>query len=365
MLMRAHGLRQRRRARPDSFAKGESHLYLLSMTGIDDSFHGTCVLPATPEGLARAGALLRAGRLVAFPTETVYGLGADAANAEAVAAIYAAKERPRFNPLIAHYPDVADALRHGRFDAAALRLAHAFWPGPLTLVVPRGADCSVCDLASAGLDSVAMRVPSHPVARALLREAATPVAAPSANRSGRVSPTIAAHVLADLDGRIAAVIDGGETDVGVESTIVSCLGDRPVLLRPGGVTREALEAVLGHAIADAPAHHDDADADAPVAPGQLASHYAPRAQVRLDARDIRRGEAALLFGQPLPGAEGAAACVNLSVTGDLAQAAARLFSSLRALDRPDVTTIAVAPIPDAGLGEAINDRLRRAAAPRP
>ncbi|MGV6874943.1 L-threonylcarbamoyladenylate synthase [Pseudochelatococcus sp. B33] len=334
------------------------------MTVFDDSPQVTLLLPTTPAGLARAGALLREGRLVAFPTETVYGLGADATSARAVAAIYAAKERPRFNPLIAHYADKADAFRHGRFDAAARKLADAFWPGPLTLVVPRAADCPICDLASAGLDSVAMRVPSHPVAHALLREAGRPVAAPSANRSGRVSPTMAAHVLGDLDGRVAAVVDGGETQVGVESSIVSCLGERPVLLRPGGVTRAALEQVLGFAVDSAHAEIQP-DGEAPLAPGQLASHYAPRALVRLNAGSILPGEAALLFGDPLPGTEQALACLNLSPTRDVAEAATRLFSALRALDLPGVTAIAVAPIPDAGLGEAINDRLRRAAAPRP
>ncbi|MFD2250570.1 L-threonylcarbamoyladenylate synthase [Pseudochelatococcus lubricantis] len=327
----------------------------------DDS--STLLLPATPEGIARAAALLRAGRLVAFPTETVYGLGADATSGEAVAAIYAAKERPRFNPLIAHYPDVASAMRDGRFSDAARRLAQAFWPGPLTLVVPKSGDCRISDLASAGLDSVALRVPSHPVARALLAAAGVPVAAPSANRSGRVSPTSAAHVLGDLDGRIAAVIDGGETQVGVESTIVACLGERPVLLRPGGVPREAVSDVLGFAV-DEPAVGISANEGAPVAPGQLSSHYAPRAAVRMHASDVMPGEAALLFGPPLPGTEQAAAFLNLSERGDLAEAAARLFAYLRALDRPGIDSIAVAPVPDTGLGEAINDRLRRAAAPR-
>ncbi|MGI6245278.1 MAG: L-threonylcarbamoyladenylate synthase [Pseudochelatococcus sp.] len=321
----------------------------------------TLLLPPTPAGIARAAELLRAGELVAFPTETVYGLGADATSGEAVARIYAAKERPRFNPLIAHYPDRDSAARDGRFDDAAERLARAFWPGPLTLVVPKSAGCAISDLAGAGLDSVALRVPSHPLARALLAETGRPVAAPSANRSGRVSPTCAAHVLADLDGRIAAVLDGGTTDVGVESTIVSCVGARPALLRPGGVTRETIAAVLGFAI-DEPR---SADTAAPVAPGQLASHYAPRARVRLNANAIAPGEAALLFGAPLPGTEQAAAHVNLSESGDLGQAAARLFASLRALDRPGIACIAVAPVPGVGLGEAINDRLKRAAAPRP
>lgn len=353
---------------PARFPETCEPLYLLSMTGIDDSPHeaphATSLLPATPEGLARAAALLRAGNTVAFPTETVYGLGADATNARAVAAIFAAKERPSFNPLIAHFADKADAFRYGRFNATARVLADAFWPGPLTLVVPKSIDCPICDLASAGLDSIAMRVPSHPVAHALLREVGLPVVAPSANRSGRVSPTAAAHVLGDLDGRVAAVVDGGKTQVGVESTIVSVLDDEPMLLRPGGVPREALERVLGRTIRRAVASADK-DVATPLAPGQLISHYAPRARVRLNADRILPGEAALLFGAPLPGTEHAVACFNLSLTGDTNEAATRLFSAMRALDLHSVKVIAVATIPDAGLGEAINDRLQRAAAPRP
>jgi len=314
----------------------------------------------TPDDLPRAAALLRAGAVVAFPTETVYGLGADATDPEAVVRIYAAKERPRFNPLIAHLPDVAAALREGVFDADAWALAEAFWPGPLTLVVPRAPDGRVCDVARAGLDTVALRVPDHPLARALLAAAGRPIVAPSANRSGRVSPTAAAHVLADLDGRIAAVLDGGETRVGVESTIVACTGGEtggaPRLLRPGGVPREALERVLGRPLAEA-GHGIQA-------PGMLASHYAPNARVRLDAAGIRPGEAALLFGGPLPGVEAASAVLDLSARGDLSEAAARLFSHLRRLDAAGAATIAVAPIPGEGLGEAIRDRLMRAAAER-
>jgi L-threonylcarbamoyladenylate synthase len=316
-------------------------------------------------GLAEAAELLRAGGLVAFPTETVYGLGADATQGEAVARIYAAKGRPRFNPLIAHVTSLAEAEREGVFNAEARSLALAFWPGPLTLVVPSAPGTHISDLARAGLDSVALRVPGHPLARDLLEKTGRPVAAPSANRSGRVSPTTAEHVWEDLDGRIDAVIEGWATPVGVESTIVSCLGDTPVLLRPGGVTRAAIEAVLGHPLASAPENEQAQNAEAPLAPGMLASHYAPRAAVRLDATVIEPGEAVLCFG-PLPeDIEKARAWLNLSLKGDLVEAAANLFSMLRRLDEKGAPVIAVMPIPPHGLGEAINDRLARAAAPRP
>jgi len=318
-------------------------------------------LPPDAGGVAEAAALLRAGRLVAFPTETVYGLGADATDPAAVTGIFAAKARPRFNPLISHLPDAAAALTEGVFDAPARRLAEAFWPGPLTLVVPAHAGTRVCDLARAGLPSLALRVPAHPLAQALLAQVGRPVAAPSANRSGRVSPTRAAHVLDDLAGRIAAVLDGGDTPVGVESTVVACLGGTPRLLRPGGITRAALRDVLGLD----PAAPEPADADRPAGPGMLASHYAPRARVRLDATRIEPGEAVLLFGSHLPaGHETARARLNLSPAGDPAEAASRLFGALRDLDASGAETIAVAPIPEAGLGEAIRDRLARAAAPR-
>ncbi|HEX2134282.1 MAG TPA: L-threonylcarbamoyladenylate synthase [Microvirga sp.] len=316
-------------------------------------------IPADAAGLDEAAAIVRAGGLVAFPTETVYGLGADATRAEAVVGIYAAKERPRFNPLIAHVASFAAAETQGRFDATARRLAEAFWPGPLTLVVPAAPACAVSDLARAGLDSVGLRVPAHALARELLLRVGRPVAAPSANLSGRVSPTDAAHVLADLDGRIDAVVDGGPAAVGVESTIVACLDGLPRLLRPGGVPREAIEQVLGHGIALG------SDGQAPLAPGMLASHYAPRARVRLVAESVRPGEAALLFAGARPaGLEGAAMALDLSASGDLAEAAARLFSYLRRLDAAGAASIAVTPIPEHGLGEAINDRLRRAAAER-
>ena len=327
----------------------------------------TRVLTADTAAIAAAAACLARGGLVAFPTETVYGLGADAGNAAAIARLYQAKGRPAFNPLIAHVADLDAARRIGHFDATAERLAKAFWPGPLTLVLPKAAECRVADLATAGLDTVAIRVPAHPVAQALLHRFGGPVVAPSANRSGHVSPTTAAHVQGDLDGRIDLILDGGAVHVGVESTILGCFGPS-VLLRPGGVPREAIEAVLGEPLARPLA---DADGDEnkpknqPLAPGMLASHYAPAASVRLDASSVAPGEALLAFGQhALPGAEQAAAVMNLSPSGDLAEAATHLFGYLRALDAKGARAIAVMPIPHQGLGEAINDRLRRAAAPR-
>jgi len=319
---------------------------------------GTRVLKADRDGIAAAARCLQAGGLVAFPTETVYGLGADAANGEAVARLYAAKGRPAFNPLIAHVADVAAARRLAVFDAAAEALAAAFWPGPLTLVLPKRPDCPVSDLALAGLDSVALRVPDHPVAHALLTAFAGPVVAPSANRSGHVSPTTAAHVVSDLRGRIDLVIDGGASDVGVESTIVSCLGE-PTLLRPGGLPRAEIERVLGRPLAAAAVPTDD---EAPLAPGMLSSHYAPKARLRLNAGSVEAEEALLAFGLPLTHA---GAMLNLSPGGDLIEAAANLFSHLRALDASGARNIAVMTIPHDGLGEAINDRLARAAAPRP
>ena len=323
----------------------------------------TEMLAADDAGIARAAGLLRDGACVALPTETVYGLAADATNPRVVAGIYEAKGRPRFNPLIAHCADFDSAAREGVFDTDARRLAEAFWPGPLTIVVPLAEGARVCDLARAGLPSVALRVPDHPVASQILRAVDRPLAAPSANPSGRISPTSAAHVARDLTGRIAAIVDGGDTPVGLESTIVACLDGTPRLLRPGGVSREALEAVLGYALAEAAP--TTGEPTAPVAPGMLTSHYAPRAQVRLDATAIEPGEAALLFGDALPrGMENAVARVNLSESGDLREAAANLFGALRALDETGAAGIAVAPIPDHDLGEAIMDRLRRAAADR-
>jgi len=326
----------------------------------------TRIIKADQAAVAAAARCLAAGGLLAFPTETVYGLGADACNGEAVARLYEAKGRPAFNPLICHVRDVAAAAALGRFDADAARLAQALWPGPLTLVVPKRPDCGVAELATAGLPTIALRVPDHPVALAILAEFGKPVVAPSANRSGHVSPTTAAHVLTDLRGRIDLIVDGGPTPVGVESTIVACL-DGPVLLRPGGLPRADIERALGHALPEAApeAATPVEDGVAPIAPGQLASHYAPRAGLRLEALSVHAGEALLAFGPLLPpGAAGAAAVLNLSARGDLIEAAANLFSHLRALDAPGVRMIAVMPVPHRGLGEAINDRLRRGQAPR-
>jgi L-threonylcarbamoyladenylate synthase len=316
-------------------------------------------LGADAQGVARAAELLRHGKLVALPTETVYGLAADATSGAAVAGIYAAKERPSFNPLIAHLPDLDAARRQGLFDANALALAKAFWPGPLTLVVPVSPGYEVCDLARAGLASVALRVPSHPLAHAILQAAGRPIAAPSANRSGRVSATSAAHVLEDLDGRIDAVIDGGPTQVGVESTIVACLDGAPRLLRPGGVPSSAIEGVIGRPLILA-----GEAGMAPISPGLLASHYAPAARIRLEAEAPEQGEAWLGFGREPDRLAAISLSLNLSPSGDLTEAAANLFGHLRALDALGPATIAIAPVPMHGLGEAINDRLRRAAAPR-
>jgi L-threonylcarbamoyladenylate synthase len=317
-------------------------------------------MPAGPDAVAAAARRLRAGGLVAFPTETVYGLGADATDATAIAHLYAAKGRPKFNPLISHLPSADAAMRLGVFNAAARKLAEALWPGPLTLVVPKARDCPIASLTTAGLDTVALRVPSHPVAHDLLAATGRPIAAPSANRSGRVSPTTAAHVHADFPATLDLIVDGGATAVGLESTIVACTGDTPLVLRFGGLAREAIENVLQRPVA----FHRGA-VDAPQSPGQLASHYAPRAAVRINADHVSSGEALLAFGDaPMNGAGSAAVALNLSPRGDLVEAAANFFAYLHRLDASDPATIAVARIPEEGLGEAINDRLRRAAAPR-
>jgi L-threonylcarbamoyladenylate synthase len=318
----------------------------------DISRRATARLSPDARGLAQAAELLRAGHLVAFPTETVYGLGADATSGAAVAKIYAAKRRPAFNPLIAHVENRAGAEQQGAFTREAAALAEAFWPGPLTLVLPLAPGTTICALARAGLGSVALRVPAHRVAQDLLAATGLPLAAPSANLSGRVSPVSAAHVREDLDGRIDAIIDAGATQVGLESTIISCLGSGPELLRPGGISRAAIETVLGRPLAAPRAE------TAPRAPGMLASHYAPRARLRLDATSLREGEAGLDFGGRF---ENAPHVLDLSPRGDLIEAAGNLFAYLRALDARGHAMIAVAPIPARGLGEAINDRLRRAA----
>ena len=327
--------------------------------------------PMSPSGdratsnaaIARAASLIRAGGLVAFPTETVYGLGGDATSDSAVAAIFAAKGRPRFNPLIVHVSEIAQALVLVTMDDRARRLAERFWPGPLTLVLPRRPDCAASLLCSAGLDSLAIRMPRHPAALALLAASRRPIAAPSANRAGRVSPTTPEHVLEELGDRIDMILDGGPCSVGVESTVLDLTGPEPLLLRPGGLAREEIEVVIGRVTVPAPQGDDD-DGETPrLSPGMLSSHYAPGIPVRLDAREPRDGEAFLGFGSAPPGLR--APDLQLSASGDTTEAATHLFASLRALDRPPFTGIAVMPIPDTGLGAAINDRLRRAAAPRP
>ena len=306
---------------------------------------------ASPRTIARAAELLRTGQLVAFPTETVYGLGGDATNEGAIAAIFAAKGRPHFNPLIVHVPSLAEAEPWAVFNSTARRLAAHFWPGPLSLVLPRRAGSGLSVLASAGLDTVAIRVPAHPVARALLHATGRPIAAPSANRSGRVSPTEAAHVLEELGGCAALILDGGRTSVGVESTVLDLSGATPALLRPGGVILEQLTEVLGLITGPVSA--------TPKSPGMLPSHYAPALPVRLEVGEARPGEALLAFGPDAP--PGFAETLWLSRSGDLVEAATNLFAMLRRLDRPSFTGIAVTPIPEHGLGRAINDRLRRAA----
>ena len=308
----------------------------------------TRTAPADSGGIAEAARILRDGGLVAFPTETVYGLGADATNGEAVAAIFAAKGRPLFNPLIVHVADLAEARRHVELSPRAQALAEKFWPGPLTLVLPRKKDSPLSLLVSAGLDTVAIRAPSHPAALALLKETGRPVAAPSANRSGQVTATTAAHVAEGLDGKLDLILDGGTADLGIESTVIGFDGDRPLLLRPGAIPRLEIEDMIGPLGAPGALIRS---------PGQLASHYAPRAALRLNAGEIESGEVLLGFGD-VTGAK-----LNLSPRGDLKEAAANLFAMLRELDK-SATLIAVSPIPDTGIGEAINDRLQRAAAPR-
>lgn len=315
----------------------------------------TEILPAE-EALPRAVELLRAGEVVALPTETVYGLAGDATNGAAVARIFEAKGRPRFNPLIVHVATMAMAEEIADFDPLSRRLAASFWPGPLTLVLPLRPGAAVHPLVAAGLDTVALRMPRG-FASGLIAALGRPLAAPSANSSGRVSATTAEAVVADLGDRIPLVVDGGATPVGLESTIVRVVGDRVVLLRPGGVAAEEIEAVAGVPLRRG--------AEGVQAPGMLASHYAPGAAVRTDAASVGDGEALLAFGpHRIAGAERASAVLNLSPTGDLREAAANLFSHLHALDRSGAGTIAVEPVPRSGLGEAINDRLARASAPR-
>jgi L-threonylcarbamoyladenylate synthase len=316
--------------------------------------HVSAVRAADASAIADAAKLIREGRLVAFPTETVYGLGADAMNGRAIAAIFAAKARPRINPLIVHVKDMQQAYEFAVFSSIERELAKSFWPGALTIVLRRHPDCCLSLLVTAGLDTVAMRVPSHPVATQLISEVGGPIAAPSANRSGRVSPTHAAHVAESLRDNVDMILDGGPTPLGIESTVVGFENGVPVLLRPGPIAREAIERITG------PLH-------APISPeiaspGRLPSHYAPRAALRLNATDIRPDEVLLAFGPDVPKSAGQS--LNLSPAGDLAEAAANLFAMLRTLDAGTARTIAVMPIPAKGLGEAINDRLVRASAPR-
>ena len=311
------------------------------------------IFAPSAENIAAAAAVIREGGLIAFPTETVYGLGADAANDRAVASIFEAKDRPRFNPLIVHFASAGEASDAAAFDARAHRLAGAFWPGALTLVLERRPASAISLLVSAGLETLAVRVPAHPVAQALLAAAKRPIAAPSANRAGEVSPTSADHVSASLAGSPRMILDGGRCPVGIESTVLDLTTPTPVILRPGGITRDEIEAVIG------PTGGTPGGATEGVkSPGMLARHYAPGRPLRLDAGKVGKTEALLAFG-PHP-ITGGAAEMNLSPSADLTEAAANLFAMLRALDRGDVSAIAVMPIPETGLGIAINDRLRRA-----
>ena len=323
----------------------------------------TACLAISNQNIAKASTILAAGQLVAFPTETVYGLGADATNAAAVARIFAAKRRPAFNPLISHVASADAAFALGQKTRIAAALAAAFWPGPLRLILQRTDDCPVAMLTTAGLDKLGIRVPAHRGAQTLLQAFSKPIAAPSANPSGRISPSTAKHVLNGLDGRLDLVLDGGSCESGLESTIIDCTGEVARLLRPGGITRDAMAAALAAANCNPQIDIAEplADRKNPVAPGQLASHYAPKAPVRLMAKTSTADEELIGFGT-VSGAGKLA--LNLSPSADLVEAAANLFSMLHAVDAADIAKIAIAPIPHTGLGEAINDRLRRAAAPR-
>ncbi|ODS01605.1 translation factor Sua5 [Methyloceanibacter marginalis] len=314
------------------------------------------VLPATEEAISQAAQALARGEIVAFPTETVYGLGADARDARAVTKVFAAKDRPRFNPLIVHVPDIAAAETYAPFDDTARKLAEAFWPGPLSLVLPKRPASGIADLVTAGLDTMALRAPNHAIAQALLKQRSCPSLRPPPTGPGGISPTDATHVAAELGDLPAMILDGGPCARGLESTVVRVTGETPALLRLGAVPRQEIEAVLGHPIALA-------DEDAPIAsPGQLVRHYAPNTPLRLDATEVEPDEALLAFGPSAP--QGALTTINLSAAADLAEAATKLFASLRALDQSGASRIAVMPVPDQGLGEAINDRLRRAAKAR-
>lgn len=312
------------------------------------------VMAASPRAIAEGAAILKRGGLVAFPTETVYGLGADATNGLAVARVFAAKGRPAFNPLIVHVASISLARNFGHFGPVAEQLAAAFWPGPLTLVVPLCRQSGICDLAVAGLDSIGLRIPNHRIALALVEAAGLPICAPSANRSGHVSPTLADHVASDLGAEVELVIDGGAASIGIELTVIDARGAGPVILRPGAVTQGDIERITGMQLAN---RHGDGTAL--ISPGQLLSHYAPSLPVRLDANFVTPNEALLSFGSQSLRIGGPQ--INLSRSGNLHEAAANLYASLRALDRPGLQGIAVMPIPNIGIGVAINDKLRRAA----
>jgi L-threonylcarbamoyladenylate synthase len=315
--------------------------------------------PASPENIARAGELLRVGKLVAFPTETVYGLGADATSDEAVARVFEAKGRPTFNPLIVHVPDVATAVNLVEFNDTAQRLVDTFWPGALSLVLPRADNSAISLLASAGLDTIAIRIPDHTAAKALLYAAGTPIAAPSANASGKISPTRAEHVAESLGNKVPLIIDDGPCLLGLESTVIDCTHDIPAMLRPGIITVEQIESIVGETLA--PVGDITAASSMPASPGMLQSHYAPTAKILLNASSINQGENLLSFGRHR--ISGMRKEQNLSPSGNLREAAANLFTMMRLLD-DQASIIAVTPIPEEGLGLAINDRLRRAAAPR-
>jgi L-threonylcarbamoyladenylate synthase len=326
-----------------------------SISGHAEPPQAARIEPANPVSIAHAGRLIAQGRLVVFPTETVYGLGADATQGKAVAAIFAAKGRPSFNPLIVHVLDVVQAENHALFDERAEELAARFWPGPLTLILKRRPGSAISDLATAGLDTVAIRVPAHPVARALIEAANCPIAAPSANRSGRISATAAIHAAEELGSAVDLILAGGKSRLGLESTILDLSGPQAVVLRPGAITAEDIAAVIG------PVGMGEGDPDRPNAPGQLRRHYAPASKLRLNAAAALEGEALLAFGPDPFAARNAVSVLNLSETGDLNEAAANLFAMLRTLDSGGYSGIAVMPIPDTGLGVAINDRLARAA----
>jgi L-threonylcarbamoyladenylate synthase len=326
-----------------------------SISGHAEPLQAARIEPANPVSIAHAGRLIAQGRLVVFPTETVYGLGADATQGKAVAAIFAAKGRPSFNPLIVHVLDVVQAENHALFDERAEELAARFWPGPLTLILKRRPGSAISDLATAGLDTVAIRVPAHPVARALIEAANCPIAAPSANRSGRISATAAIHAAEELGSAVDLILAGGKSRLGLESTILDLSGPQAVVLRPGAITAEDIAAVIG------PVGMGEGDPDRPNAPGQLRRHYAPASKLRLNAAAALEGEALLAFGPDPFAARNAVSVLNLSETGDLNEAAANLFAMLRTLDSGGYSGIAVMPIPDTGLGVAINDRLARAA----